>query len=170
MDNSLINCINSSLIVPVLAHYLFILHSDSCLSRLYIMVFTSGLREAGTDSSPGIQIQSNGDVQTLILYDRPGDDFVENKGDFFDLAVSLFGFSENCINISDIERVSIVENGNDDWNIETIVTLASDFSGNFEVLTEDFNVNRWIDGDDGVPEHRRFDLNFTGKKYYVLLI
>jgi hypothetical protein len=57
--------------------------------------------------------------------------------------------------------VSIVENGNDGWNIETIVTLVSDSSNRLQVLTRDFNVFRWIDGN-GAASHRRFDLTFAG--------
>ena len=126
------------------------------------MAFTSGLGEAESDTSHSIQIQSNGVVRTLSLYDRPGDDFVANKGDIWDIGFSSFGFSDSCIRIPEIDRVSIVENGNDGWNIGTIVTLVSD-SSNYQVLTQDFDVNRWIDGDDAYTAHRRFDLNFAGK-------
>ena len=124
------------------------------------MAFTSDLDAAESDTSHSIQIQSNGVVRTLSLYDRPGDDFVANKGDIWDIGFSSFGFSDSCIRIPEIDRVSIVENGNDGWNIGTIVTLVSD-SSNYQVLTQDFNVNRWIDGDE-YTAYRRFDLNFAG--------
>ena len=148
----------------VVLYYFFFnsVDSGSCLSRLYIMAFTSGLGEAESDISHSIQIQLNGVVRTLSLYDRPGDDFQANKGDIWDIGFSSFGFSDSCIRIPEIDRVSIVENGNDGWNIGTIMTLVSD-SRNYQVLTQDFGVNRWIDGDDAYPAHRRFDLNFAGK-------
>ena len=43
------------------------------------------------------------------------------------------------------------------WNIESIATFVKDTAGGFEVLTQDFDVYRWVDGD-GDSSHRRFDL------------
>lgn len=127
------------------------------------MAFTSGLGGADAEISHSIQIQLNNGVErTLPLYDRPGDDFEANKGDIWDIHLSTFGFSDSCITIPEIQRVSVVENGNDAWNIGTIVTVVSD-SSNYQVLTQDFGVNRWIDGDSS-SDQRRFDLNFAGKK------
>ena len=91
----------------------------------------------------------------MDLYNRPGDDYMSNKGDLWELSLS------GCIKIPEIQRVSIVANGNDGWNIESIVTLVSD-SSNIQVLTQNFDVNRWIDGD-GDSSHRQFDLALLGK-------
>jgi hypothetical protein len=96
------------------------------------------------------------------LFPRPDSGYLANKGDLWYFLFSSFGFSESCIyNVSEIERVSIVGNGFDDWNIKTIVTLVRDLANNSQLLTHDFDVNHWISGDgaDG-----RFDLNFAGKK------
>ena len=114
-----------------------------------------------SDTSHSVQLDSNGVVRTRSLYDRPGDDYLSNKGDLWSFSFSSFGFS--CVRISDIDRVSIVESANDGWNIETIVTLVSDSSSRLQVLTRDFDVYRWIDGD-GAASHRRFDLSFAGNK------
>ena len=131
---------------------------------LYVIAFTSGLPSSESDTGHSIQLESNGVVQTRSLYDRPGDDYLANKGDLWSFSFqSSFGLS--CIRISDIDRVSIVENGNNGWNIETIVTLVSDSSSHLQVLTRDFDVNRWIDGDEDAS-HRRFDLSFAGNKLY----
>ena len=120
-----------------------------------------------SDTSHSVQLESNGVMQTRSLYNRPGDDYLTNKGDLWSFNFqSSFGF--NCIRISDIDRVSIVENANDGWNIETIVTLVSDSSNRLQVLTRDFDVNRWIDGD-GAASHRRFDLSFAGNKLYNVI-
>jgi hypothetical protein len=128
------------------------------------MAFTSGLSDAESDSDFSVQIQLNGDVRDLLLYNRQGNDFLANKGDLWDFLFSSFGFSESCIKISEIERVSIVQSGteSDNWNIETIVTLVGDLSNNYQVLTHDFVVNRWIDGN---STHGHFDLYFAGKNY-----
>ena len=129
---------------------------------LYVIAFTSGLSDSSSYTSHSIQLKSNGVVQTRLLYDRLGDDYLPNKGDLWSFNFqSSFGLS--CIRISDIDRVSIVESGNDGWNIETIVTLVSDSSSRLQVLTQDFNVYRWIDGD-GAASYRRFDLSFAGNK------
>ena len=127
---------------------------------------------AGSDSDFSVQIQLNGEVRTSLLYDRLGNDFQFNKGDLWELLFSSFGFSENCIKISEIERISIVDSGieSDDWNIETIVTLVDDSSNNYQVLTHDFDVNRWINGHNTDSEHRRFDLNFAGIVAPYLLV
>lgn len=53
--------------------------------------------------------------------------------------------------------VSVIENGNDGWNIKCIVTLVSNSTNNIQVLTQNFDMNRWIDGD-GDASHRQIDL------------
>ena len=129
------------------------------------MAFTSDLREADSDTDYSIEIQSNGVVRIFPLYDRSGNDYLKNKGDLWDFMLTS---SENCMTIAEIERVSVVENGDDDWNIETIVTLVSDVSSNkYQVLTHDFEINRWISNNYGAPAHRRFNLSFTGKIHYT---
>ena len=135
--------------------------SGSCLSRLYVMAFTSDLSGASSDTSYSIQLQYNGAVKTMALYDRPGDDYMSNSGDFWELSLSGW----QCIKIRDLQRVSIIANGNDGWNIESIVTLVSD-SSNIQVLTQNFDVNRWIDGD-GPSSQRQFDLTLPGK-YHII--
>jgi hypothetical protein len=56
--------------------------------------------------------------------------------------------------------VSIVENGNDGWNIDSITTLLKDNRGGVELLTQDLDVFRWIDGDD-LQQYRRFDITLA---------
>ena len=128
--------------------------TDQCLRKLYVMAFTSGLDYADSDSSHNIELQYSGYVQTLTLYDRPGEDFQSNKGDLWDFSLS------GCITLSAITRVSVAENGNDGWNIGSIVTLVRDPADRIQVLTRNLGVNRWIDGDD-VYAHRRYDLTIS---------
>lgn len=78
------------------------------------MAFTSGLQYAGSNSDHAIQIQvRGGHVRSMPLYDRPGDDMQENKGDLWEFNFRLFGFPFSCIRMSDIQSVSIIEGGND---------------------------------------------------------
>ena len=99
-------------------------------------------------------------MRTASLYDRPGDDYQSNKGDLWTISFSSFGFSDSCIRIPEIQRVSIVlPTGNDDWNVETVVTLVSG-SSNLQVITRDLGVNRWING--------RMDLSSAGNNIQSL--
>ena len=79
----------------------------------------------------------------------------KNKGDLWKVSFSSFGFS--CVKIGQIANVAIIESSNDGWNIESIATFVKGSGGGFQVLTQDFDVYRWIDGD-GDSSHRRFDL------------
>ncbi|MCG8623624.1 MAG: hypothetical protein MJE68_16730 [Proteobacteria bacterium] len=94
------------------------------------MAFTSGVDDAGSDTSHIIEVQTIGQVRNLVLYDRPGDDMQKNKGDLWKINFSDFSFTDGCITIGEISGASIVENnGNDGWNIDSIVTLVKDDDG-----------------------------------------
>ena len=125
-----------------------------------MIAFTSNLQHAGSNSGHSIEIQASGAVRSRRLYDRPGDDMLENKGDLWEYSLSSFGFPDSCIRISEIQSVSIIERSDDGWNIASVVTLVRDSHNNVGVLTEDFNVNRWIDGNDH-HTHRRFELHLA---------
>ena len=112
------------------------------------MAFTSGVPNAGSDDNHGIQLQVHGQVQNLLLFDRPGDDALENKGDLWRFQISSFNFADSCITIGEIEGVAIIERSSDGWNIESIVTVVRDSLGGVGVLTHDFHVNRWVDDQD----------------------
>ena len=81
----------------------------TCLISLYIIAFTSGVSDGQSDSNYSVQLQSNGAVRPVSLDDRPGDDYQSNKGDLWSISFSSFGFSDSCIRIPEIQRVSIVE-------------------------------------------------------------
>ena len=63
------------------------------------MAFTSDLSGASSDSSHSIQLQYNGAVKTMDLYDRPGNDYTLNKGGLWELSLS-----SGCIKFSEIQR------------------------------------------------------------------
>ena len=133
--------------------------TDACLDKLYIMAFTSGRKNAGSDSDHTIEILAAGYVRNLRLYDRPGNDYSKHKGDLWKYNIASFHFPFSCVTISNIKKVSIIESGNDGWNIDSIVTLVG-ADGRFKVLTQDLDVYRWIDGN-GHHTHRRFTLTFA---------
>lgn len=136
---------NIIIIANIVNHFpLLIILIGSCLSTLYVMAFTSGLPSAGSDSPYQIQLHYNsGTVRTISLYDRPGDDYLENKGDLWQFSLS------GCITLSAISQVSIVADGTDGWNIGSVVTLVRDSQGRIQVLTRNFGSNFWIDTDNG---------------------
>ena len=130
---------------------------------LFVMAFTSGYSSAGTNDSPYISIHlRNGDEAERRLYDRPGDDMARNKGDLWSFPISNFNFRRtHCVSKRDISHVIIREGGNDGWNIESIVTVLEYPRYRYDVVSADFNVNRWIDGDDQNDEHRRYSLRIV---------
>ena len=129
---------------------------DRCASYLYVIAFTSNLGHAGSDDSPYIYIVlRSGEAQHLMLYDRPGNDMLENKGDLWRIPIRQFHFREHCISKNSISQVLIKQGGNDGWNIESIMTMLD-----YDILTVDFHINRWIDGN-GDLSHRQFALRLV---------
>ena len=120
-----------------------------------------GLIAAGSDDSPKLAIElKNGETKTIVLYDRPGDDMLANKGDLWTLTIDSFEFEQSCIRKKDIAKVTIKERGSDGLNIESITTVLRRAQDEYTVVTADIGVNRWIDADDK-PEYRSFDLTIV---------
>jgi hypothetical protein len=129
--------------------------SSWCLTRLYVMAFTSGLRNAGSNGVHAIQVYARGLVRTVRFYNRPGNDYYPHKGDLWKINFSSFRFPY-CIKVGDIRRISIIAAHNDGWNIDSIVTLVG-ARGRYNVVTVNLHANRWIDRN-GPSAHRRWDL------------
>ena len=137
----------------------------SCLANLYVMAFTSGLPSASSDSTYRIQLvneQSSGStssssVLSIPFYDRPGDEYLSNKGDLWQYPLSELG----CRTLSWFTSVAIIASSDatDGWNIGSVVTLVGDSAGRIQVLTRDFGANFWIDTDNGYD--RPFPLSLS---------
>lgn len=166
---SQVQCINDQLYIGLKKyHYnkavsLFLL--GLCIEWLYIMAFTSGVTHAGSDDSHEVSMRLvSGETQTVILPDRPGDDYLSHKGDLWKLSfVDNFRFSDTCVQLSEIASIALEEHSNDGWNIDSVVTFFRDDSstGNdFHLASVDMDVFQWIDGDD-LQSHRRFELNLV---------
>lgn len=130
-----------------------------CLSQLYIMAFTSGIAGSETALPHNVEILANGYVRHVQLPNLPGTDYMKNKGDLWKINIASFNFPCTCLRIVDIAKVSIVEGNDDRWHIDSIVTLVG-ANGNFQVLTQDIDVNRSVDGNHH-PNYRRFELTFV---------
>ena len=58
----------------------------------------------------------------------------------------FFGFT-TCITITDIQEILFLQDNNDGWNIESIVTFVIVNQSECEMTSADFDVFEWIDGD-----------------------
>ena len=121
------------------------------------MAFTSGVHYAGSDSSHSIELKATGCLSKIKLYNLPGDDYKPNKGDLWKIKIADFQCSKTCLTVGSIDSLSIVSSSNDGWNIDSIVTFVEGDANQFKLLTQDFNVKRWIDSN-GQKTHKRFDL------------
>ena len=122
------------------------------------MAYTSNLQNAGSDSSHRISLQVKGSTSTKSLPNLPGDDYSPHLGDLWKLDLdNFFGFT-GCIRINDINSISILEGSNDGWNIDSIVTFAVVDQNSWELISADFDVFQWIDGDSEANE-REFTLD-----------
>ena len=135
--------------------------TDACLDKLYIMAFTSDITDAQSPDSDrhAVEILAAGQVRHLKFTNLPGDDYSRNKGDLWEYDIARLDFPFSCLTICKIKKVYIIEGSDDAWNIDSIVTLVG-AGGNSQVLTQDLDVNRWIE--EGENQTRtRFELNFA---------
>jgi hypothetical protein len=68
------------------SYYVFI-PIDPCLTKLYVMGFTYD--KFTTADYHNIELQYNGSVQTMTLYDMPGMEFQSNKGDLTEFSLPI---------------------------------------------------------------------------------
>ena len=130
----------------------------SCITVLYIMAFTSGYIDAQTNASAHeIELKVNGVRRKGNLPNLVGNDFQKNKGDLWKISVPSFGFGDSCIKKNEVENIALVEDSNDGWHIDSIVTFFGTSNGQFELASMDINTFRWVDGDQGTSA-RRFDM------------
>ena len=135
-----------------------ILFLGSCITVLYIMAFTSGYGGAQTHASAHeIELKVNGVRRKGNLPNLVGYDFQKNKGDLWKISVPSFGFGDSCIKKNEVENIALVEDSNDGWHIDSIVTFFGTSNGQFELASMDINTFRWVDGDQGTSA-RRFDM------------
>ena len=119
-----------------------------CYTMLYVMAFTSGKRDAGSDNLPylflDLYTHRNGYVR---IPDNPGNDMLENKGDLWKIPISSVSkLGKKCMKKEEINKIVIHNGGNDGWLIESVVTVLR--AGRYyTVLTANIGMNYGIDGD-----------------------
>ena len=95
---------------------------------------------------------------TQTLPDLPEGNFEQGMGDLWKLSIKDFFNFDTCITLSDIESISIVAASDDGWNIASIVTYAVVDAECWQLISADYDVNQWVDGD-GLDEHEEFVLS-----------
>ena len=130
--------------------YLFI--GLGCISEVYVMGFTGDKHSAGSSDSPYLFLDlTNHESGSALFPDNTGNDMERNKGDFWRIPISAFGFSKACILKDDIDNVFVQEGGNDGWYISSIFTAVAAGS-QYKLLSVDVDVDRWIDGNGSESE------------------
>ncbi len=133
-------------------NFFLILSAGSCLTKLYVMAFTSNKYLSTTTRGihrVAVRVKYATKSQLLYILASPKHHLYEfkNKGTLWQYKFSDFGFPYSCIKIGDIWSVTIKFNAysDDSWNIGSIVTLVGDTEGGYALLTTDFGVNRWVE-------------------------
>ena len=134
-----------------------------CATHIYVMGFTSGSKHAGSDDHPYLIIDLNNHEHGSARFpNRPGNDMLENKGDFWRFSLkSDLKFRKSCITKADIKKVIVQNGGKDGWKIESIVTILR--SGwYYTVVTADISLNKFVDGNpSGKHSFRQITLTKT---------
>ena len=123
------------------------------------MAYTGRNRNAFTTDTPDVELQVGEEIKSVILPELPGEEFIANKGDLWRIDLADFGFTDTCVTKGDVQRITLVEGGNDGWLIDSVVTFLRT-EDSFTLLSSDIDVNRWIDGNGG-SELERFNLTIV---------
>ena len=130
--------------------------TDRCIKYLVVLVSTSDIRHAGTVKAHNIGLQAKGELKTTAL-ETPPEGLVANGTNEWKLSLEKdFQFS-GCVKVRDIENLAILENHNDGWNINSVVTFLVVDPCYWALSSVDFDVNVWIDGNSD-PSYKEFNL------------
>ena len=127
--------------------------ADDCITHIYVSAHTALPSGAGTNQVEDYEFIASGIAYIADLHDMPKDQASEGKGDLWKLSlVSDFNVPTwRCIEKSDITYAAIEAAGSDGWRIDSVTSYTKKVSGGYEWLTQDFDVNQWIDTD-GNPQ------------------
>ena len=119
------------------------------------MGFTSGRSGAGSDNSAYLFLDLTNHEDGYVKFpDNPGDDYVANKGDLFQIRITDFKFKLNCVRKCDINKVVIHNGGNDGWHIASVVTMLN-YGSYYSLLTVNIGLNDWVDGNGAADDHQK---------------
>ena len=132
--------------------------TGQCISYLYISAFTSNLLHSQSNTDHNVSLLAKGVESTIKLPDLPKGKFQQGEGDLWKLSIETDFNITTCITLDDIQSISLVAASDDGWNIGSITTFAVVSSDCKKLITADYDVNRWVDGD-GDDEHLEFALS-----------
>ena len=122
------------------------------------MAYTSDLHNSQSTTQHQIRLQAKGIGSTQILPDLPNGNFEQETADQWKLGIKDFFHFNSCITLNDIESITIIQGSNDGWNIGSIATFAVTDSECWELISSDYSINQWVDGD-GFEQHKEFVLS-----------
>ena len=146
MDSIIINCCTvwSNIIILVCKCFNFsddlvTLTVRTCLSELKIQGKTGNLPYAGSSSPHKIQLGLNDGtkLQGTLCHSTRNTPYLCT----FSFATGLNAGSK-CVQMEDINEVSLVANGNDGWYIASISTYVKTSSSQYMLLTKNDNFNK----------------------------
>ena len=127
----------------------------ACIDEVIVITFTSSIADASSDGDFDLELGVNGDLYIADFSTRE-----KSGGNAWKFAISdFYGIPLSCVTKRDIEEITIEEDTNDAWNIQSVLTVLR-AGGDYELVTLEMDVSQWIDGN-GRPSKslRRFKLN-----------
>ena len=137
---------------------LVLIFSAGCADKLVVQAFTSGIAFGHSNEHHSLFISlRKGKNATIDFYNREGDDMEAHKGDIW--ALDLSKTELPCFDFRDVDKIALVANSNDGWNIESVTTMlgVNGWHGTrWALLTVDMDANFWIDANAGEDRKWRY--------------
>ena len=137
-----------------------VFYTGQCINYLYVMAVTSDVYNSQSKTDHNITVMAKGLTSTIRLPDLPNGNFEKGVGDLWKLDIKTDFKFTTCITLCDIQSISIIPDSIDAWNIGSIVTFASVDGDCWEMVSADYNIDQWVDGD-GDIKNRGFALSLT---------
>jgi hypothetical protein len=116
-----------------------------CLKTIILIVVLSTHSEAHSKGPHNLTITVDNENRTFTLEEKAKDKYLPNQREL-DLKEDL-GFTECCLQPTDIQNIFIVPGSTDAWSFTSVVTLAKDCLGDFTLITCDINIDFAVDQD-----------------------
>ena len=133
-------------------------YTGQCINYLYISALTSDLSNSQSNTDHNVTLLAKGVESTIKLPDLPKGKFQQGEGDLWKLSIEADFNIATCVSLDDIQSISIVAASDDGWNIGSITTFAVVSSDCKKLISADYDVNQWVDGN-GADEHLKFVLS-----------
>ena len=115
------------------------------MKTIQLLVFSTDHRFALSEGPHAIEVVTHSEY--AAAFEINSQCFWNNSTNKLELNLrSDFGFT-TCVHKSDIKSVSIVPVSSDGWNVNTIVTFVCDSDRLCSLLTQDLDIDYWVDAD-----------------------